>query len=143
MNDLVSVLEKFLQESIDGTNFTPETDESNSHIEFDIVGLSYQQDSLRISNLYQDDYDEETVEFEVILNADFDISFEGEDYSEASYDKEDDEWYNTETVSEKHIYRKQLNLNVELNLALESFEITTPQNEVHIDVNINDYLGKE
>lgn len=32
MNDLVLVLEKFLQEKIDGTNFDPETDESNSHM---------------------------------------------------------------------------------------------------------------
>lgn len=94
-------------------------------------------------NLCQEDYDEETVSFEVTLEADFDISFEGEDYSEAGYDKEDDEWYNTETVSEKHIYRVQMTFNIELNLALESFEITTQQSEIHIDANINDYLGKE
>lgn len=141
MEDLILVLEAYLKQ-LDGSNINPVTEEDTmySHCTFTVQGFDYQQNSLKILGLRQEDYssEDETIEFEVGLEAKCHILLEGDDFSEASHDSEDDEWYGVQTVSEEHIYKVSTELHARLNLENNLFEILEPINTISIDIDVNE-----
>lgn len=140
MDNLIMVLENFVQ-LLDGTNIIPETDE-DSNIDFTVSGFDYQSDSLIISELVQDDYDtdDETVVFSISLSTNFHILFEWDDYSEASYDKEDDQWFGVASASEEHLYNTSFEIRVELDLTTGHFTVLTSPNDIQPVVNIHNFI---
>lgn len=140
MDNLIMVLENFVQ-LLDGTNIIPETDE-DSNIELTVSGLDYKSNSLIISELVQDAYepDDEAVEFIISLSANFHILFEWDDYSEASHDNEDDQWFGVTSASEEHLYNTSFEIRVELDLTTGNFTVLTPQNDIQPVVNIHNFI---
>lgn len=142
MENLISVLEEYLRQ-LDGSNINPVTEEDSmySNITFTVQGVDYRQNSVQIQEFFVEEYnpEDEFIEFALRVQSRFNILFEGDDYSEASHDSEDDVWYGVETVSEEHTYEVAIDLNAQLNLEDNSFEILEPISPISIDVDVNEF----
>ena len=142
MENLISVLEEYLRQ-LDGSNINPVTEEDSmySNITFTVQGVDYRQNSVQIQEFFVEEYnpEDEFIEFALRVQSRFNILFEGDDYSEASHDSEDDAWYGVETVSEEHTYEVAIDLNAQLNLEDNSFEILEPISQISIDVDVNEF----
>lgn len=142
MENLISVLEEYLRQ-LDGSNINPVTEEDSmySNITFTVQGVDYRQNSVQIQEFFVEEYnpEDEFIEFALRVQSRFNILFEGDDYSEASHDSEDGVWYGVETVSEEHTYEVAIDLNAQLNLEDNSFEILEPISPISIDVDVNEF----
>lgn len=143
MENLIAVLEEFLAQ-LDGDNIRPVTEDNSmySSVEFVVQGFDYRRNSAQIQNFSVEEYnpDDEFVEFALNIKCNLDILFEGDDFSEATHDPEDDEWYNVTTVSIEHTYEVSFDLQVRLNLTNEIFEIISPIREIAIDVDVDEFI---
>ena len=148
-SNLDEVLTNFIN-SLDIDNYSYETNEWShfSFLDFDISSADYVENSLIINKNEYEIYDinPETMyaQLSVPVSYQVDSVLYAEDFSCASYDKEDGVFYNVETVEVDNRFNvEEVEIDLELDLSTGEFEIISESNEINAEFNIDEPLEDE
>ena len=148
-SNLVSVLNAFL-ESLDIDHYGYDTDElsQNSFFDFDISSVDYIEDSLEFSrtDYYIYDIDSETEYVQLAISVQYQVNavLNADDYSNASYDKEDDRYYFVENIEIDNRFQvEEVEIVVGLNIETGEFEVISEPDEINTEFNIDEPLDAD
>lgn len=148
-SNLEQVLNVFLA-SLDIDNYGYDSNDlsQNSFYDFDISSVDYIPDSLEFSrtdyDIYDIDPEENYVQLAISVQYQVNSVLNADDYSNASYDKEDDRYYFVENIEIDNRFQvEEVEIVVGLDTSTGEFEVISEPDEIHTEFNIDEPLDED
>ncbi len=148
-SNLESIINSFLS-NLDIDNYDYDTHElsQNSFFDFDISSIDYIEDSLEFNRTDYDiyDIDPETKYVQLAISVQYQVNsvLNADDYSNASYDKEDDRYYFVENIEIDNRFQvEEIEIVVGLDTSTGEFEVISEPDEINPEFNIDEPLDED